>query len=112
MISDMLCLGVDPWTLKVGCYMMQIFNPSFEGLRHIETAIESLKWTSSWDKAIWFGFGHETITRELMTWQQGGMFIGLASALAECYGINYTARVLHEMVLKLQAPPKDRPSVG
>ena len=90
--------GIDPFTTVVGQLVCQEFKLGRAGTRLFLEILNRLKCTSTLGDVIHFGFGVDSIVRNLSATAEGGTLVILAAALGECYYENHAADILYELV--------------
>ena len=90
--------GVDSFTTVVGQFMCQEFRLGRDGKQLYINIINSLSCQSTFGQVIHFGFGIDSIVRNLSASYEGGILAILGAALGECYFENHAANILWELV--------------
>ncbi|KAF3929511.1 hypothetical protein ABW19_dt0202429 [Dactylella cylindrospora] len=92
--------GIQPYTLEFAQTLGQV---SFRRIRHdrlneIEAKLNQAKVVGFSSKLLYIGTGISAIPRQLATRKGGLAFAIIASALRTCYSLQYSSRVLDEIV--------------
>ena len=90
--------GVDPITAAVGQIMCQEFRLGRDGKRLYINILNNLSCQSTLGQVFHFGFGIDSIVRNLSASYEGGILVILGAALGECYFENHAASILWELV--------------
>lgn len=98
-LSRCAAANVDPYTLVFGQIVAYDFPLPIQGHRNIQDALASLPLRSSFDSALWFGFGIKSLARTLGTTDQGCSLLALCAALTECFLEDYASEVLHHLAV-------------
>ena len=90
--------GIDPFTTVVGQLVCQEFKLGRAGTSLFLGILSRLQCTSTLGDVIHFGFGVDSIVRNLSATTEGGILVILTAALGECYHENQAADILWELV--------------
>lgn len=104
--------GVDPFTIIVGQTMCRLFELGRQGEKRLRGIIESLPIHNTMGNIVHFGFGADSVVRNLSSTYEGGILVAIAASATECYKIDHTADILWEMVqlYKHSTPEEMTPS--
>lgn len=89
--------GVDLFTAVIGQLMCQDFKLGVAGQRRLLKTLNELQCHSTFGNVLHFGFGLDSIVRNLSATYEGGILVLLSAALAEVYDETYAANILWEL---------------
>ena len=89
---------MDPFTTVVGQLICQEFRLGRAGANLYVQILDGLRCQSTIGDVMHFGFGVDSIVRNLSATHEGGVLVILSAALAECYFENHAANTLWELV--------------
>lgn len=101
---------INPYTIAVGQVVAGSFQFSPEGRKRFEQAIMSLPSMQSMGNIVHFGFGVDSVIRNLATTEEGGCLVTLCAAAAECYPEDQVANIMWELVRCYKTPDSLTPS--
>lgn len=101
---------IDTYTILVGQLMAGSFQFGQEGRKRFEKAIMGLRSMQSMGNIVHFGFGIDSVIRNLATTEEGACLAVLCAAAAECYQEEYAASIMWELVRCYGAPNSFVPS--
>jgi hypothetical protein len=90
--------GVDPFTTIVGQLVCREFKLGRAGADLFLKILSELRCYSTMGDVVYFGFGIDSMVRNLSASYEGGVLVLLSAALAECYHENQAANILWELV--------------
>ena len=90
--------GIDPFTTVVGQLVCKEFKLGRAGTSLFLGILRRLQCTSTLGDVLHFGFGVDSIVRNLSATTEGGILVILTAALGECYHENHAADILWELV--------------
>ncbi|KAI9793796.1 MAG: hypothetical protein M1833_000519 [Piccolia ochrophora] len=96
--------GIDPFTIALGQAMASRFRLSALGEHRLSKALADLRSFSSYGDVLWFGFGIRHIVRTLATTVEGRSCVMLCASLAEVHSVDFSARVLADLVDLYRGP--------
>ncbi|KAF1944724.1 hypothetical protein EJ02DRAFT_463819 [Clathrospora elynae] len=102
---------LDTATIAVSLTMFNRFALNTQSQKKILDALSSLRSFSSYGKLVWFGFGINSITKELAASEQGMACVALCACMNLSYESFFAAGVLREFCKLLGAPPGLVPSI-
>ena len=97
--------GIDPFTTVVGQFVCREFKLGRAGKGLFVEILNGLQCRSTKGDILHFGFGIDSIVRNLSASYEGGILVILSAALGECYFENHAANILFELVQTYK--PKD-----
>ena len=103
--------GVEPLTVCAAETILSRLRLGHHGEIRVQEAVTNLKAFSSFNKALWFGFGVKHVIRQLAESTQGLNCIAVCAAMSESYSILDTARILQELLRMFNAPSRLTPSL-
>ncbi len=103
--------GVDAHTLFLGLAIGRLFPLGAKGEKRISGAIGALSRRPSFNSAMFFGFGWESIPQVLGANNEGLTLLALSAALSEVYHVRVAAMVLNEILLDQNLPRETTPSL-
>ena len=109
-LSRYSAAGVDQYTVVIGQLVCGHFRLSAVGERRIKAAIYSLKAMKTIGNILYFGFGVDSVVRNLAATEEGGILVGLCAAACECFSEDHAANIFWELVRTFKAPEKHTPS--
>lgn len=95
--------GIDPFTAVVGQLVCQDFKFGRTGTDLFVKILNGLQYHSTKGDVLHFGFGIDSIVRNLSASYEGGILVILSAALAECYFEDHAANILWELVQAYKA---------
>jgi hypothetical protein len=111
-LSRLAAAGVDPYSLVVGQAIAQKFPLSRTGRQNVQAALTALPSHGGYGNFLWFGFGIQSFARTLGATNQGCSLLALCATLAECYHEDFSANVMHNIVLQYNPPKQLTPSLS
>ena len=109
-LSRYSAAGVDQYTVIIGQIVCGNFKLSVRGARRLESAIMELKSMNTIGNMLHFGFGVDSVVRNLAATEEGGILVALCAAATEAYAPNHAADIFWELVRTFKAPEKQTPS--
>ena len=97
--------GIDPFTTIIGQMICREFKLGHDGAKLFLDILDSLKCNSTVGDVMHFGFGIDSIVRNLSATYEGGILVILCAALSECYYEHHAAKILFQLVQEYK--PKD-----
>lgn len=102
--------NVDPYTALVGQGMAGSFAFGPNGKKRFEQAIIDLPSMRSIGDLVHFGFGINSVIRNLTATEEGGSLVALCAAAVECYPEDQAANIMWELVRLYKASDMLKPS--
>jgi hypothetical protein len=102
--------GVDPYTVIIGQLVCGNFKLTDRSAARLEMAIVSLRTMNTIGDMLHFGFGVDSVVRNLAATEEGGILVALCAAATEVFHPNHAANILWEMVRTFKTPEKETPS--
>lgn len=102
--------NVDPYTVLVGQGMAGSFAFGPSGKKRFEQAIIGLLSMRSMGDLVHFGFGINSVVRNLAATEEGGCLVALCAAAVECYPEDQAASIMWELVRLHKASELLKPS--
>ena len=90
--------GVNPFTTIVGQIVCQEFKLGSEGHDLLVRIIDDLIYKSAIGNVMHYGFGIDSIVRNLSATYEGGILVLLCAATSECYSEEHAAKIIWELV--------------
>ncbi|KAI9690723.1 MAG: hypothetical protein M1820_009875 [Bogoriella megaspora] len=90
--------NVDPYTVLVGQVVSRAFKLGPKGSLQLTKVIEKLTYKSSLSNVIHFGFGVDSIVRNLAASREGGTLVGLCAAASECFHEDFAPMIMCDLV--------------
>ena len=90
--------GIDPFTTIIGQLVCREFKLGRDGTHLFIKILDGLTCKSALGNVMHFGFGIDSIVRNLSASYEGGVLVLLCAALAECYYETHAADILWELV--------------
>ena len=109
-LSRYSAAGVDQWSIIIGQLMCSNFRLSARGAKRLESAIMALKSMNSIGNMLHFGFGVDSVVRNLAATEEGGILVALCAAATEAFTLDHAAEILWELTRTFRAPEKFVPS--
>jgi hypothetical protein len=109
-LSRYSAAGVDPYTVIIGQVACSNFKLSIRSAKRLENAIMSLKVVNTIGNMLHFGFGIDSVVRNLAATEEGGILVAICAAATESFATNHAAGILWELVRTFKAPEKQTPS--
>lgn len=109
-LSRYSAAGVDPYTLIIGQIACSNFKLSTRSAMRLQNAIMDLKSMNSIGNFLHFGFGIDSVVRNLAATEEGGILVALCASATESFATNHAANILWELIRTFKAPEKQRPS--
>ncbi|KAI9771973.1 MAG: hypothetical protein M1839_002566 [Geoglossum umbratile] len=109
-LSRYSAAGVDPYTVIVGQVVCSSFKLTVRSSERLESAIIALKSMNTVGNMLHFGFGVDSVVRNLAATEEGGILVALCAAMTESFHLNHAANILWELVRTFKAPEKQTPS--
>ena len=109
-LSRYSAAGVDQYTVIIGQIVCGNFKLSVRGARRLESAIMELKSMNTIGNMLHFGFGVDSVVRNLATTEEGGILVALCAAATEAYALNHAGDIFWELVRTCKVPEKQTPS--
>ncbi|MCJ1251543.1 hypothetical protein MMC30_008778 [Trapelia coarctata] len=103
--------GVETLTVCAAEAVLSRLRLGPHGELRLQEAVAQLKAFSSFNKALWFGFGVKHVIRQLAESSEGLNCIAVCAALVEAYSPLDSAKILREMLLINNAPDRLTPSL-
>ena len=104
--------GVESLTVVAAQALFVRLKLSSKGEGRLQEAVRCLRAFSSFNTALWFGFGVKHIVRQLAETSEGLNCIAVCAALQEFYSTTDTARILQEVLASHGPPDRVKPSLG
>ncbi|KAK6348052.1 hypothetical protein TWF718_005871 [Orbilia javanica] len=98
--------GIEAFTLAAAYALLAPFKLSNRAEVQVYESVGKLRAFSSFNSALYFGFGVKHIVRSLADSAEGLSILSLCAILADFYGIEHAGLVLREL-FKLLNPPTD-----
>jgi hypothetical protein len=97
-LSRYSAAGVDQYTVVVGQIIWGNFKLNVRGARRLEAAIMELKWMNTIGNMLHFGFGVDSVVRNLAATEEGGILVALCAAATESFLPDHAANIFWELV--------------
>ena len=97
--------GIDPFTTIIGQMICREFKLGHDGTKLFLDILDGLQCKSTVGDVMHFGFGIDSIVRNLSASYEGGILVILCAALVECYYEHHAANILFQLVQECK--PKD-----
>ena len=97
-LSRLSQAGVDPFTTIVGQVVCQEFRLGSEGHDLLVRIIDGLIYKSAIGNVMHYGFGLDSIVRNLSATYEGGILVLLCAATSECYSEKHAAKIIWELM--------------
>lgn len=102
--------GVDQYTIIVGQLLCVNFRLSNQAVTRLRNAIMELKSMNTLGDMLHFGFGVDSIVRNLAATVEGGILVALCAAVTEAFHPDHGANIFWELVRSFSPPEKRAPS--
>ncbi|KIW13133.1 hypothetical protein PV08_08320 [Exophiala spinifera] len=102
--------GVDQYTVVVGQLLCAHFRLNSRAMVRLKDAIMNLKAVTTIGNMLHFGFGVDSIVRNLAATVEGGTLVALCAAATETFHSDQAANILWELVRSFDPPERRTPS--
>jgi len=109
-LSRYSAAGVDQYTVIIGQIVCANFKLNVRGVQRLESAIMELKTMNTIGNMLHFGFGVDSVVRNLAATEEGGILVALCAAATETFALDHAANIFWELVRTFKAPEKQIPS--
>ena len=110
LLSRYSAAGVDQYTIIVGQIVCGKFQLSVRGAQRLKTTIMQLSTMNTIGDMLHFGFGVDSVVRNLAATEEGGILVALCAAATEVFTPDRAADIFWELVRTFKAPEKQTPS--
>ncbi|KAF3192639.1 hypothetical protein TWF788_000248 [Orbilia oligospora] len=103
--------GIEAFTLAASYAVLGRFKLGNQAEIEVYNSVGKLKAFSSFNSALYFGFGVKHVVRSLADSAEGLSIVSLCSILADFYGIDHSGLILRELFKLLNPPVEFTPTV-
>ena len=110
LLSRYSAAGADQYTIIVGQIVCGKFQLSVRVAQRLKTTIMQLSTMNTIGDMLHFGFGVDSVVRNLAATEEGGILVALCAAATEVFTPDRAADIFWELVRTFKAPEKQTPS--